>query len=57
MRGQNDLVGAEGAQRILDRLQGIAVAHLPSRLQSCRCELAQARVKAFLRGRTGVVLV
>src|SRR5919204_3594076 len=31
MRGQDDLVGAEGAEGVLDRLEGIAVADLAAR--------------------------
>ena len=57
MRRDHDLVGAEGAERVLHRLQRVAVADLAARLHAVALELGQAAVEPLLRLRAGGVLV
>ena len=53
----HDLVGAEHAQRVLDRLDGIGVADLAARLQPRLAEPGEAAVEPRERGLTRAVLV
>ena len=57
MRGDHDLVGAERPQRVVDRLQRIAVADDAARVDACRFQAAEGRVQPPLRGRARAVLV
>src|SRR6185437_17038246 len=52
MRGDDDLVRPERPERVLDRLQRIAVADLAARLHARLRQLRKAPVEAFLCGRT-----
>ena len=45
MRRDHDLVGAEGAERVLHRLQRVTVADLAARLHAVALELGQAAVE------------
>ena len=57
MRRDDDLVRAEGAQRVLDRLQRVAVADLALRLDAVTRELREAGVEPALGRRARAVLV
>src|SRR5207248_11288858 len=57
MRRNDDLVGAERAQTVLDRLQRIAVADLAARVEPGRREPRETCVQPLLRGRACAVLV
>src|SRR5438876_8046773 len=55
MRRDDDLVGAEGAERVLDRLQRIAVADLTAGFDPLPAEPRETRVESLLRLRSGLV--
>ena len=57
MRRDDDLVGAEGAQRVFDRLQRVAVADFAASFDAGLGEHREARVETFLRGCARAVLV
>ena len=57
MRRDDDLVGAERAQRVLDRLQRIRLADLAARRDSRFAQLCEARIDALLRLRARRILV
>ena len=57
MRREDDLVGAEGSERILDRMDGIGVAHLPARGDAGVRERPERAVEPLLRLRPRAVLV
>ena len=56
MGGDDDLVRAEGAKRILDRLQGVSVADLSPRFHASLGELREAPFEALLSGSPRVVV-
>src|SRR5207248_5413881 len=57
VRRDDDLVGAEGAELVLDRLQRLPVADLAARLDPRFAQARQARTEPLLRRRAGLVLV
>src|SRR2546430_14087111 len=57
MRRDAHLVGAECPERVLDRLQRVAVADLAARVDPGPPEPLEAGLKPLLRLRTGPVLV
>src|SRR5947207_11824116 len=57
MRRDDHLVGAEGPERVLDRLQRIAVADLAARVDPRPAEPLEARLEPLLRLGAGPVLV
>ena len=57
MGGDHDLVGAESAQRVLDRLERIAVPNRAFRLDAVEPELREARIEPLLGGSSSAVLV
>jgi hypothetical protein len=57
MRRDDDLVGAEGAKRVLHCLQRVAVADLAARLDTELAQPREARVQPLLGLRAGVVHV
>ena len=57
MGRDHDLVGAERAQRVLDRLERVAVADLAFRLDAVAPEPREARVQPLLGGGASAVLV
>src|SRR6185437_8342239 len=56
VRRDDQLVGLEGADRVLDRLQRVAVADLPLGVEAVGAHRLEAAVQPRLRGRTRVVL-
>src|SRR5882724_4860386 len=57
MGRDDDLVGAESAERVLDRLQRLAVADLAAGLDGRLLQSREAPVKALLRGVSRLVVV
>src|SRR5436309_8032557 len=57
MSRDDDLVGAEGPERVLDRLQRLAVADLAAGLDVRLLQSREAAVKALLRGVSRLVVV
>src|SRR6266566_6991363 len=57
MRGDDDLVRAEGAERILDRLHRVSVSDLSPRLDARVGELVEALFEALLSCRPRAVVV
>src|SRR5213596_830714 len=57
MRRDDDLVRAEDAKRVLDRLDGIVVADLPAGIDLVGGERRERLVEAILRGGARVVLI
>src|SRR3954447_26661537 len=57
MRRDDELVGLERPQRVLDRLYGVAVTDLAGRLDARAPHGLQARVESVLCLLTGLVLV
>src|SRR5439155_6663650 len=56
VRGDDDLVCAEGPERILDRLQRVSVPDLSPRFDADRAELSKAPLQARLGGCPRAVL-
>src|SRR5437763_15498178 len=57
MRRDDDLVGAEGPQRVLDRLQRLPVADLATRLDARFPQSRQAALKTLLGSVSRLVVV
>ena len=57
MGGDHDLVGAESAERILDRLEWITVANRAFRLNAVQPELRKACIEPLLGRSASTVLV
>src|SRR5439155_1774306 len=55
MRRDDDLVGSEGAERVLDRLQRVAVADLAAGFDPLPAEPRETRVESLLCLRAGLV--
>src|SRR5207237_10745718 len=57
MGGDDDLVGAERPERVLDRLQRLAVADLAAGFDARLLQASEAAVEAFPRGVSRLVLI
>ncbi len=55
--GDHDLVGIEGAERVIDRLERVAVAHMADRLEALLTELCDRAREPELRVAPGTVFV